>query len=462
MTSHSGSVDQSLRGSLANLEAAGLVSHVTFPIHWRFEAAAVLWELGRGPAVVMENIVDYPGASIVGNIITSQAKLAAVMGWPADEVESRVASVPDRLIAPTIVGSGAVQEIVRTSDIDLFRDFPIPVVSELDGGRYISCGVVVTRDPIRGRRNACIQRIQVQGPDRLGIFMAATHNRSFLQTYREQKRRMPVAIAIGNHAAVVLGSQFTMSGDEFDAVGALLDEPVRLVRCRTVDLEVPAEAEIVLEGYIDPEEEEMEGPFGELLGLYSHRLPSPVIHLTAVTTRRQPMFQMICASSHPEHLWTGGIVQEAMLFNAVKAAVPSVRAVEMPEGGFCRYHAVISLAKQSDDDPWRAIDAALEFSDRLKHIVVVDEDVDPADPTKVQQAMVAWMRADRDLVVRKSPTIHHMDPTMEDGLIARVLIDATEPLKSPTRGQARAFPPAAVAAAVAEWWRRPAISAGSL
>jgi 2,5-furandicarboxylate decarboxylase 1 len=446
-------VEQSLRAGLANLESAGQLLRIAASVDWKYEAAAILWQLVHGPAVLMTSIAGYPDAMLAGNLVTSKQKFAQAVGWPLAEVQPRLADAVDHRQAPEVVGFGPVQEVVQTADIDILRDFPVPLVSEFDGGRYISAGLVVTRDPVSGRRNMCVQRIQVHGPDRLGIFMAATDNRRFLERHRERGERMQVAIVVGNHPAILAASQYQIDGDEFEIAGALLGEPVRLIRAQTVDLEVPSEAEIALEGYIDPDETELEGPFGELLDLYSPRLPQPVIHLTRVTHRQSPIFQMICASSHPEHLTTGSLGLEGTLYRAVREVVPTVRAVVVPEGGYGRYHVVVSITKRSEDDPRKAIEAVLACLDRVRQVIVVDDDVDAEDNVRVQQALVTRMRANQHLSVNVRSTTHHMDPTMIDGTIATVTIDATQRLDSPTRGLPAARPPARTMTVVRERWR---------
>ena len=333
---------QDLQAAFAALEASHKAVTVSAPVHWRYEAAAILWELQHGPAVRFDDVVGYD-VPLVGNMLNTRDKLASALGIGAGELQDHVLAAMDSLVPPVVVPDAACQAHVRTTDLDVLAELPLPQISEADGGRYISAGILVCRDPVTDRQNMAICRMQAKEAGRLGVYMAPTHSAQFLSSYRRLGRRMEIAVAIGCHPAVTVASQMLVPHDEMQIAGGLFGRPLQVARARTVDLVVPAEAEIVLEGWIDPNEVDAEGPFGEFPGTYAPSRQNPVMHLSAITTRERPWFQMIVGGRHPEHLITGAIAREAGLLRSVRAIVPGTRQVVLTEGGNCRFHAVIAI-----------------------------------------------------------------------------------------------------------------------
>jgi 2,5-furandicarboxylate decarboxylase 1 len=416
-------MDQSMRAALDSYEAKGDLLQIDRPVDWNFEVAAYLWKYRNGPALVFERVKGYE-VPIVGNLLNCRAKLGHSFGLEEREVQPFLVEALDNPIPPEVVSCGACQEVV-IEQADILRDLPVPVISEHDGGRYISAGVFIAKHPDSGRRNVSICRIQVLGPDRIACYMAPTHLYGFLQRHRELGSRMEVAIVVGNHPAIMVASQMLVPDDELGIAGGMFGEPVRLVRCKSVDLEVPADAEIVLEGVIDPGETHLEGPFGEFPGTYSPARNNPLVRINLMTTRERPLFQMIVGSNHPEHLWTGAIAREATLFRSVRAVVPTVKGVSLTEGGVCRFHAVVAIAKRTEGEGKLAALAALTSQDLLKHITVVDDDIDYFDSTEVEWAVATRMRAESDIQIIRDVKSNPVDPMSVDRTISKVIIDAT-------------------------------------
>ena len=416
-------MEQSLRSALKAYEQRGDLLRVNKEVDWNFEAAAHLWKHQHGPAVLFERVKGYD-VPIVGNLLNNRRKFGHPFGLKEEEIQPHIVKAVENPILPEVVADGPCQEVV-VHDVDLLRDLPIPVISEKDGGRYISAGVFIAKHPDTGRRNVSICRIHVLEGNKVAINMAPTHLFGFYQRARELGKDLEVAIVIGNHPAIMVASQMLVPNDEMEIAGGLFGEPVRMVRCKTVDLEVPAESEIVLEGVIRQDERRMEGPFGEFPGTYSMAQMNPIVHLKAMTTRKNPIFQMIVGSNHPEHLWTGGIAREATLFLAVRAAVPTVYAVSMPEGGVCRFHAIISIKKRTEGEGKLAAIAALANQDLLKHVVVVDDDIDILNPTEVEWAIATRMRAHDDVQIIRDVKSNHVDPMSINRTISKMIIDAT-------------------------------------
>lgn len=442
-------MEQDLRSALDRYEAAGQLRRVDEPIDWRFEASAVLWHLNRGPAALMTNVTGYD-VPLVGNVLNNRDKLAIALDLTPEELQPRLVAALTERHAPTVVEDAPCQQVVITEGIDLLASFPVPWISEHDDGRYISAGLIIAKDPDTGRHNVAICRLAVAGPDRLGAYLAPTHTSGFLKRAAELGTPLEVAIVVGSHPAMMAASQFLTPHDELEVAGGIFGAPLEVARCRTVDLLVPAGSEIVLEGTIDPNETAEEGPFGEFPGTYSDRRPNPVVRLRAVTHRERPMLQMICGGRHPEHLITGAVAREATLFRAVRDVIPTVRRVVLPEGGNCRFHAVVSIRQRTPGEARLAMLAAFAAQDLLKHVTVVDHDVDIADPNEVEWAVSTRMRADRDLIVIPGVKSNPVDQMSENKTIAKLGIDATLPITAEEDWPPIPGAPAAVRERIAE------------
>jgi 2,5-furandicarboxylate decarboxylase 1 len=246
------------------------------------------------------------------------------------------------------------------------------------------------------------------------------------------ERPLEVAVAVGVDPFTLLASQAILpfGVDELEVASALRSSaPLKLARCASVDLEVPADSEIVFEGIIDPARTRVEGPFGEFPRYYSPEAPRPVLKLRAICFRKDPFFYSILPASR-EHVLLGAIPREASILADVQRAVPSVRAVHLPYGGTCRYHLVISLAKQNEGEARTAMLAAMANNADIKHVVVVDEDIDIFDMEQVEWAMATRFQGDRDLLVIPKTQSSPLDPSSPEGVGTKLGLDATAPLGS--------------------------------
>jgi len=215
-----------------------------------------------------------------------------------------------------------------------------------------------------------------------------------------QGQPLPIAIVIGVHPLFSLGAQaFTpATEDEYAVIGGMMGEPLRLVQAKTVPIPVPADAEMIIEGQILPHVRRIEGPFGEFTGHAVSQDERPVIEVTAITHRKNFIFQDVHAG-YTEHKLMGAVPREAALIKAVRQTVPTVRNVCMPVSGNCRFHAYISIAKRAPGQAKNAICAAFAADMLLKHVVIVDEDIDVFDEEQVLWAVSNRFQADKDLVV---------------------------------------------------------------
>jgi 2,5-furandicarboxylate decarboxylase 1 len=321
-----------------------------------------------------------------------------------------------------------------------------------DAGPYFSSGVVLARDPETGTYNAGIYRTQIVGPRKVRIYpSAATHLRHLYNQAEARGEPLEVAWVLGHHPALLLAAQYRgpMDVDEIHVAGGLLGEPLRMVPAETVALDVPADAEIVVEGRILPHLREPEGPFAEFTWTLGPPEMNPVAEITAITRRRDAIYVDVF-NAHQEHNLLGMIGREANLFQRVKAAVPSLKAVTLPLSGTCRFTAYVSLGPSHPGAARQAGLAALAADSFIKQVIVVNDDIDVFTEADVLWAVAARVQADRDIVVLRDQWTNELDPSAYDmndrtkrgGVNAKWIVDATSPVGLPV--QPRADVPEAV------------------
>ena len=339
--------------------------------------------------------------------------------------------------------SACCQQVVH-KEIDMRLLLPIPTHSEHDSGPYITAGLVIARNPATGKQNVSIIRIQVNSKDKMAVLMLPRHLYAFYQASVKKGEPLPVAVVIGVDPLTLLASQaiVPIDHDELEIAGALHGAPLPVVKCLTSEVRVPADAEIVIEGRILLDEREMEGPFGEFPKYYSSAEKREVIQVDVVTHRRKPIFHTV-VPAEMEHLLLGAIPREATLLSHLQRTHPNVLDVHLSVGGVCRYHLYVKIRKQHEGQPKNVIFAAFGAHYDVKHVVVVDDDVDVHDPKQVEWAIATRFQADRDLVVAGNAQGSILDPsttvanggsdadvpTYMQGMSAKMGLDATRPVR---------------------------------
>lgn len=441
----------SLRGWLRHLAATDRLAVARPDTKLKHELAAVAKRLDGRQAVLFPR----PGGHsmpVVSGFMSSRAWIAEAMGVPQAELlkQFRAATEAPTPWSEVPVGAAACQQVVHDFRArpgqDIARLLPIPVHSEHDSGAYITAGLVIGRNPRTGVQNVSINRIQVSGPDRLGILMLPRHLHAFYQAAEGAGEPLPVAIVIGVDPLTALSSQAItpIDFDELTIAGSLHGAPLPVVKCQTNEVRVPADAEIVIEGRILPAVREPEGPFGEFPKYYSAREAREVIEIDRVTTRRDPIFHTI-VPAEMEHLLLGAIPREATLLAHLQRSFPSVSDVHLSVGGVARYHLFVQMKKRREGEPKNVILGAFGGHYDVKHVVVVDDDVDVHDPQEVEWAIATRFQADRDLVVVSEAQGSVLDPSTTvrfahshggkppahlQGISAKMGLDATRPLES--------------------------------
>ena len=422
-----------LRSVMDLFEKSGDLIHVREELDPRYEVTAALTLKPKGPALFFDRVKRY-SIPIVGNLLNTRKKYGLALGVPEGETFARTVHALTHPVNPNPVTDGVCQEIVITEKIDLLKLLPIPHLCEKDRNPYISAGMLVAKDPETGARNVSMNRLQVMGPDDLLVGAAPSHHLfQLLKKAEARGQKLPVAVSVGNHPAVLVAANMyvELGFDEFEIAGGLLGAPLNVVRGKTVDIEVPAFSEIVIEGKIDPMRWEEEGPFGEFSGLYESYGKSPMMKVTAITHRMNPVFQMIVPSKYPEHCLTGGIAIEATVYQAVKKAIPGLKEVVITDGGCGRLHIVLSIKGARPGEAKKAMFAALANLNLGKLCIVVDDDIDPRDPVQVEWAMATRLRADRDVVIVPGVKTDRAEPMEQMMTVAKMGIDATKPFDMP-------------------------------
>ena len=417
---------QDLRSWLRLQAQRGSLGAVSREVDPEFELAGILARLDGRRSVLFERVAG-SDMRVAGNTVLSRDDLAAALGCATRDAPAVFDTARRAPRECRLVDAGQAPVLATPAEGDEpLAALPIPVHHELDAGRYISAGVVVSRDPRSGATNLSIHRLQVTGGGRLRALILPGRMRAILDESEQAGRALELAIVIGVDPLVTLATQARAPRDvdELEVCSALRHTPLELVQAPTVDLRVPAHAEILIEARLRPGERESEGPFGEFPRTYSPAAPGPVLDVISVSHRADPIFQTIL-SSGVEHLLVGGIPREADLWRELKRVNPAVKAVRMSEGGSCRFHAVVSLSRPERGRAREALMAAFAANPVLKHVVAVDDDVDVFDDKQVEWALATRVQADRDLVVLPDAQGSTLDPSAPCGKTAKLGIDAT-------------------------------------
>jgi len=315
---------------------------------------------------------------------------------------------------------------------DLAR-LPIPTFSIGDGGPYITLGMVIANDPDTGATNAAIRRLQLKGKNRLGIM---AHGQLATQQAKAEARdeALEVAIAIGCDPVIPLVNQWRApyGVDELTLAGALRGQAVEVVRCRTVNLEVPATSEFVIEGRILAHVREIEGPFGEVTGYQTPASPKQVIEVTAITHRQHPVYQTVLTGiPTTEHHILKQFAIDATYYAELRRWFPGVRAVHFPGAGAGGLIAVIAM-KQHAKYEARNVIAHMLGTIQNKLVIVVDEDIDSFNIEHVMWAVATRCRPDQDVIIYPHLLGGNLDPSAQEiGSTCGMGIDATRPFGEP-------------------------------
>jgi UbiD family decarboxylase len=442
-----------LHTHMARLEAAGLLVRIDREIdkdsllhplaRWQFQGG--LHEDERR-AFLFTNVVDADGRHydmpvLVGGLSASPAIYAAGLGVPVEQIGKTWVHAVAAPIAPVIVGAAPCQEVVQTgaelTEIGLGQ-FPVPISTPgFDCAPYLTATLCVTKDPETGVQNMGTYRAALKANDRLGVRMATRLSGAggylHFQKYQKMKQRMPIAIVVGCTPAVMVtgGQKLPIDVDEMAVAGGLMGQAVPAVRCKTVDLLVPAESEIVIEGWIDTEKLEPEGPFGESHGYIALEDYNMSMQVTAITQRRDAVFLSIVSQVTPsESSVLKKVAYEPMFLEHLKSVlgVRGIKRVVMHEP-FTNLRPVIFLQfapGTPSSEVWRGMEGAASLQAQCgKLVIAVSEDIDPENADAVFWSLAYRSNFNEDLLVIPHRATSHGPKSSRPPSEGTLLIDAT-------------------------------------
>jgi UbiD family decarboxylase len=425
------------RNFIETLDKKGELTKIAKPVSTEYEMAGIISALGEKP-VYFEKVKEssYP---VVAGLVSSKELIAQSLGISKDQLLPKLSAAIEHPASSQVIKKGECQEVVE-SKVDLTK-LPIMRYTEKDGGKYIASAVSIIKDPEFGTQNMCFHRLMLVDKNR---FVARiVENRGTDTALKKAGGELDIAICIGNSTAVLLSAATTMpmGVDELGMANAL--EETALVKCKTIDLEVPKDCEIVLEGRIT-KGKTAEGPFLDTTGTIDRIRQQPIIEITCVTHREKPIYQTLLPGRR-EHQFLMGMPKEPTIFNEVNK-VCECKDVYITPGGCSWLHAVVQIKKKNQDDGKKAISAAFEGHKSLKHCVIVDDDIDIYNPHDVEWAIATRFQADKNVVILPNQPGSSLDPSgdLTEGKKAttcKMGLDATIPFgktdKSFTKEQYR-------------------------
>jgi 2,5-furandicarboxylate decarboxylase 1 len=442
---------QSIRPFLASLEKDDALLRIPKEVDPAFELSAFLSAADAGPALLFEKV---KGSSlrVAGNLLNGRARIAAALGITPADIVPRIHEAIRAPVKPVQVASGRVQDIVVTDNP--LRVLPVPRFFEREARHYITAGVILARDPHSGKGNASFARFAIHDGKTAMIGIAPNHHLAlFSRRAAEAGKALQIVVALGAHPAIQLAAclYLGVGDDELECAGSLLGTPVRVVPAKTVDLLVPADAEIVLEGEIDARQPLEEGFVSEYHGMYENYGPGFRTTFSALTHAKDAIYQAIEPGYHREHVYLGALPIAASLRSAIAAVVPNVRDVAVTEAGAGRTDIVVQLEAPRPGQARRAMFAAFAAVSLVKRVTVVDSDIDPWDPAAVEWARVNRMKLERDLLLVPHAGTDRSEAMEDGGLVTKAGFDATAKAGDRVEGIECALPPPVQREAARAW-----------
>ncbi|MBB6305848.1 UbiD family decarboxylase [Xanthobacter tagetidis] len=424
---------QDLRSFLAAFEAAhpDQVLRVTDEVDLDYDTTAIAFEFEKrgSPILIFENVKGsrFP---VLMNVFGRRSRFAAALGVPEDKLIEAWSAVDAAPIKPEVVKSGPILDVVLKGDAVDLSYLPIMRHFREDGGPYITNAMFIAKDPETGVRNASFHRMQMNGKTRFGTSL---HSRRHLWNLARKAsamglKEMPVVVVVGCHPLITFGAGLwkgPISADEYEMAGGFLGEPLKVVEGVTGPIEIPAFAEVAIEGKLLLDADENEGPFGEFTGYASERSTRNAVEVTGILHRRDAFYQNIVAGISDEHTLLLGVSQEARQLKSLRVHYPNVTAVSYPKSGTCLLHTYIAVKNPAPGEAANIAAAAFGDNLSLKLVIVVDDDIDVHDEEQVMWAVCTRFQANEDMELIRNGMGAILDPSNRNGATAKLTIDAT-------------------------------------
>jgi 4-hydroxy-3-polyprenylbenzoate decarboxylase len=434
-----------MRDFIALCEKEGLLKRIGAEVDWNLELSTIakLNEEKSGPALLFENVKGYD-TPVITSALTTTERLSLIMGMPIKstlvDLMRKWVEKGEKKIPPRWVDQAPCKENIITGDaIDLYK-FPVPKFYPMDGGRFFGTAhFIISKDPDTGWVNLGTYRSQLLDKNHMGVqFIKGKHADLMLKKYAARKEAMPVASIVGCDPLLFLVGAARLSAfeSEYDFAGAVRGEGIEVIKGETVDLPIPAHAEIVVEGEVDPNAFMDEGPFGEYTGYYSGVGTDPrnFIKVNCITHRNNPIFwgTTVGKAVTDTHM-TMALTYGATLWQQLVAMrIPGLKAVYCPPEGSGRFLAIISIKQMYPGHADQVLTAAISTemgAYGLKTVIVVDEDIDPWDIPRVMYALSFRFQPNRSQVIKRGRSTP-LDPSLPINareITGRLLLDATIP-----------------------------------
>lgn len=422
---------QMLRYTLEKLKKSGNLLELDKEVDSIYEMGGILKYFNNMQPILFNKIRN-SGIQSIGGLFGSREIIYDLLGVTTEDRNYRFMDAIVNPMPYKVIDNGPVKENIVTRNIDLMKMMPINKFNSKDSSTYITAGLLVVKDPITEKHFTSVRRFQVNNRNQISALIASQKLTNDFLILEKQNKPLEVAIVLGYDATLLTVSQMssaTYGIDKYMLDSALRGEPLELVKCETVDLLVPAFAEIVLEGRLVPGKREMEGPFGELMGYYGPSDPHPIIEIDCITHRDNPIYQT-AFPCREEHV-TNGLIREMELLYHMSNQLDVVDVNVSRVGGY-RFEAVVSIKKTKEGEGKTAILGALGLNKDLKRVIIVDEDVDIYSTADVEWAVLTRSQATLDYVIIPGALGSTLEPSHGlRGVTDKVGIDATKPLDDP-------------------------------
>ncbi len=408
------------RSFVSKLDEDAQLLHISKPVDLNLELGGVIKAAGEKP-LLFENVNSPSKWKVAANIFPNRDLVAKYLGVKREEIVHKLMNAIDNPSIPKLIPPESAPVLKNSSEPNLY-DLPIPKFTEKDGGPYIASAIVIAYDPEYGF-NSSFHRMMVVGKDRLVARILPRHLNEY---HKRSSGELPIAIVLGSPINVLLASATSVDigVDELQIANTLM--PYELTTLPN-GLVVPANAEVVLEGVLT-NERVPEGPFVDLTETYDVVREERVIKINKIYYRDNPLFHVLLPGG-PEHKVLMGMPREPTIFREVNRVSKCV-GVNITPGGCSWLHAVVGISKNSDDEVREVIEAAFRGHKSLKHVIVVDDDIDIYNPNEVEWAIATRFQADRDLVIKKNEKGSSLDPSADPITrnTTKVGLDATAPI----------------------------------
>lgn len=435
--------DQSCRPMLSQLESQGELLVVGEEVDPHFDLSALL-SLTHDTKAVIARKLKGSDLSAFGNLLSDRKRIALALGVEPDQIQDTLLASVKKPVAPVVVENAPVQQ-VDFADGVLAR-LPVPTFFAKETGPYISAGMMVAVDPETGLGNASYARLKILSPTEALMGIAPNHHLAIMARKAAAiGKPLPFAVVLGAHPAIQLAAclYLGLGDDELHCAGALLGAPVRVTKCLTNDILVPADAEIVLEGFIHADKPIEEGYVSEYHGMYEDYGVGVLATFHRMTRREDAMFQVIEPGYHAEHIYLGAIPIAASLKAQLSRSIHNVGEVAVTASGSGRNNVVVQIHNPRPGQARRAMAICWGAVSIIKNITIVDSDVDPWDTEAVELAKSTRMRAERDVLIVTDLPADRSEPQESGGMVAKVGYDATIRQSDRKEGFDKALPPEA-------------------